>query len=44
MERTREIGSALVAAIGGIATAAAFLGLYAAVSMPVVEVLRKLVG
>lgn len=43
MERTRDIGSALIAALGGVATAVAFLGLYVAVSGPVVEVLRSMV-
>ena len=42
MERTRDLGSAAVAALGGIATALAFLGLWAAVSMPVVQVLQRL--
>ena len=42
MERTRDLGSAAVAALGGVVTALAFVGLYVAVSVPVVEVLRRL--
>ena len=42
MERTRDLGSALAAALGGVATALAFLGLYVAVSVPVAEVLQRL--
>jgi len=42
MERTREYGSAVVAALGGLATALFFVGLYAALTMPVVEVIHRL--
>ncbi len=42
MERTRDFGSAVVAALGGVATGLIFLGLYAAVSMPIVRVLERL--
>jgi len=43
MERTRDLGSAAVAVLGGVATALAFLGLWVAVSMPVVEVLNRFI-
>ncbi len=42
MERTRDLGSAVVAALGGVAAAAAFVALFAACSMPVVHVLQQL--
>ncbi len=42
MESTKEYGSAVCAALGGLATALIFLGLYAALTMPVVEVLNRL--
>lgn len=42
MERTRDLGSALAAALGGVVTAVVFLGLYVAVSVPVAEVLQRL--
>jgi len=40
MERTRDLGSALVAALGGMAAAVAFVALFAACSLPVVHVLQ----
>jgi hypothetical protein len=43
MERTRELGSALLTALVGLGTAVAFVGLYAALSAPVWEVLDRLV-
>ena len=43
MEKTRDLGSAIVAGLGGVAVALGFLGLYAAVSIPVVQVLQRLV-
>ncbi len=43
MERTRDLGSAVVAAVGGLLTAAVFVALFAACSAPVVEVLQRLV-
>ena len=42
MEKTRDLGSAVAAALGGVAVALGFLGLYAAVSMPVVHLLQRL--
>ncbi len=43
MERTRDLGSAVAAAFGGVLTAAAFVALFAACSAPVVEVLQRLI-
>ncbi len=42
MERTREVGSAVVVALGGLATAMLFVGLYAALTMPVVQLVHRL--
>lgn len=42
MERTRDLGSAVAAAVGGVMTALAFLGLYVAVTVPVAEVLQRM--
>ncbi len=42
MESTRDFGSAAVAALGGLATALFFVGLYAALTLPVVQLLNRL--
>lgn len=42
MERTRDLGSTLAAAFGGVLVAAAFVTLFAACSLPVVQVLQQL--
>lgn len=42
MEQTKDYKSAIAAALAGTAVALGFLGLWAAVSMPVVEVLQRI--
>ncbi len=41
VERRADLGSAVLAALGGAATALAFVGLWAALSMPVLQVLNR---
>lgn len=43
MERTRDFASALAATAGGVATALGFVTLYLALSVPVMEVLQRMV-
>ncbi len=43
MERTRDLGSTLAAAFGGVLTAVGFVVLFAACSLPVEQVLHRLV-